>query len=146
MRADQRSAHAVGGCERRVEPVVEAHEAPQPDGDGMRGAARVGVVVGQLEAGDHEQAVEPPRPLTFLRDPLQVLVVPLAREGGAAGAADVVGDREHVEARRAVEVDELAQGEGAVAEGRVRVKLAEQRRRHLLPCSSPPARSRRTDW
>jgi hypothetical protein len=39
----------------------------------------------------------------------------------------VVGDREHVEAVSAVEVAELAHAEDAVAPGRVRVELAQER-------------------
>jgi hypothetical protein len=44
----------------------------------------------------------------------------------------VVGDAEDVEARTPVEVDELAQGELAVAPGRVGMQLTEKRPVHVM--------------
>ena len=100
-----------------------------PIGDAVR--ARLGpiVVERQLEAGDHEQVVGIPGAFRLGLDRGEVVVV-VARmdvvDGGAAGDR-VIGHAEHVEAGVAVDVDQLGKRERAVAPGRVRVQLAEQR-------------------
>ncbi len=44
--------------ERRLQAGRHLDEAPQPDGDRVAGTARVGVVVGQLEARQDEQTIK----------------------------------------------------------------------------------------
>ena len=94
---------------------------------------RVGVVVGELEAGDDEQAV----PLECSGGLALELgdVVGVVRGGdasrrevvpGIVGPADVVCDAQEVEAAGAVEIDEGADRERAVAPGRMGVQLREQ--------------------
>jgi len=110
----------------------------ESDGDGVCRQLRVGVVVGQLETWNDEQSVEGSGALGLTLDLFQVVGVVGGGEclRSRRVAHDVVGDRKHVEAGGAVEVDELGRREYAVAPGRVRVELAEERLGHLLPASA----------
>src|SRR5688572_19311485 len=99
---------------------------------------RVGMVVGELEAGDHDHPVERPRTLGLAVDCGHVLGEHGLVEARGLGAPrvvapqDVIGDAEDVEPGAAVEVDELPEGQLAVAPSRVGVELAEQRPRRRL--------------
>jgi hypothetical protein len=90
------------------------------------------VVVGELEPRQDEQVVVAARPLGLRSDLGEVVgVVPCVhaeRESlcRRVGADDVVGDGEHVEAVRPVEIDELGKGQCPVAPPRVGVELAQQ--------------------
>lgn len=128
MRSDQRGPGCPCVAQRGLEPVVDRDEAAQPDPDGMAGQPRIRVLDGQLQSRQDEQAVPPPRALGFRVDLVEVGRVGLGPDVGASLAVhDVIRDREHVEAGAAVEVDELARVEDAVAPRRVRVQLREQR-------------------
>jgi hypothetical protein len=76
------------------------------------------------------------RPLGLALELRQVLGVALGgqgvgalvrREPGIVGADDVIGHAEHVETAAAVEVDDLVDGQCAVAPGGVCVQLGKQR-------------------
>ena len=107
-------------------PSSSPTNARSPTASACAAQRRVGVVVGQLEARDHEQVVEHAGAGGLARELRQVRgEVPAVH--AALAADDVVGDREHVEAGAAVQIAELAWRELAVAPRRMRVELAEQR-------------------
>jgi hypothetical protein len=135
MGGDQRRPGAARLLERDVDPVVDPHELPAADRDRVRCAEWVEVVVGQLEAGNEQEVVLASGALRLGRELPQVLgvfrsVEPTGRRIGCqprvVAARNVVGDAEDVEAGASVEVDELADAQGAVAPVRMRVELAEQ--------------------
>ncbi len=125
MGGDERRPLRARGAQSRLEAFVDADEGAEADSDGMPGFDRVGILVGQLEAGQDEQVVQAARPLALGRDLVEVGVEVglLDMEAGQG----VVGDGEHVETGPAVEVAELAHAPGAVAPRRVGVELAEKR-------------------
>jgi hypothetical protein len=112
--------------QRAVEAVVEADEAAQPEREHVRGLQWIGVVVGELETGDHDQAVAGCGPLGLRLERGEVGLE--ARRGDSASrrAVNVVGNGKDVEPGAAVQIHERTQVERAVAPGRVSVKLAEQ--------------------
>src|SRR5262249_59329823 len=57
MSGDQRSARLPRLGERKVESIVDAHEGPASDSNGMCSERRVRVVVGQLESRYDQEAV-----------------------------------------------------------------------------------------
>ena len=61
MGGDERRPLAAGTAESRLDPVVDGNEGAAADSQGMRSEKRVEIVVGQLEAGQEEQAVIPGR-------------------------------------------------------------------------------------
>jgi hypothetical protein len=132
MSRDDGGAGLAGTDERRLQPVVEADEVARADGDRVRGLERVDVVVGELEPRQDEQVVVAARPLGLRGDLGEVVgVVPCAHAQREplrrrVGADNVVGDGEHVEAVRPVEIDELGKGQCSVAPPRVSVELAQQ--------------------
>src|SRR5581483_11375281 len=95
--------------ESRLEAELDADESPQPHGDRMCGARRIGIVVRELEAGDHEQAVADAGAHRFDLDVAEVLVV-VAGADMPGATRGVVGDGEDVEAAAAVEIAELTNG------------------------------------
>src|SRR5262245_14092687 len=135
MRADERRPGRVGTLERRREAVRERHVLAQPDGDGMGRTPGIDLVVGKLEARDHEEAVAPEGARGLALDLGEVLAVRVGpdptragRDHGVVLPVRVVAHAEDVEAGGAVELDELAHGKVAVAPRRVRVELGQQRR------------------
>ena len=97
MRVGGDRRRACGPClaERGREPVVERHQPVEADGQRVRRPVGIGVGVGQLDSGDHQQVVGLQRPLGLLQDRLQVGVVGGAvdhRAGRVISADDVVGD------------------------------------------------------
>ena len=68
MRRNQRCAGRHGGLDRPVDSLVDGDEAPETDSESMSREGRIGVVVGQLETGNHEQAVALARPTHLLVD------------------------------------------------------------------------------
>jgi hypothetical protein len=121
MRCDQRGAGGHGGLDRPVDPCVDGDEAPEADRQGVSREAGVGVVVGELEPGQDEQAVALARPARLVIDLGEIGLV--ARGGdsirrvGEISAANVIGDAEDVEPTRAIQVDERGQRERPVAPG-----------------------------
>jgi hypothetical protein len=141
MGGNERRPVAARGGQSVVDSVCDSDELSQPDGDGMGGPQRILVVVGQLEPGQEEQPVERVGAHRLALD-LREIARPHLLVDVAPVARRVIRDREHVEARAPVEVDEIGDGERAVAPRRMRVKLAEQRRRldeHVLRVSPCPA-------
>jgi hypothetical protein len=126
MGGDERRPRVARVAERRLEAVRERRQVAQADGEGVRGEPRVGVVVGQLEAREQQQVVDPAGTHGRGLDRTEV--------GGEVGRVDVrppvtggmVGDAEDVEAVASVEIDELGERQGSVAPVRVRVQLAQQ--------------------
>jgi hypothetical protein len=122
---DERRPLRAGSAQSLFQPGAHADEGAQPERDAVAGCFGLCDLVGQLEAGQDEQVVEPPRPLALGVDLTEVRV--------EVGRLDVVvqhrviGDREHVEAVASVEVAELAHAERPVAPGRVCMQLAEER-------------------
>jgi transketolase len=57
MGGDDHGPGLPGGAHRRVEPLVDADELAQSDRQGMGCEQRVGIVVGQLEAGYDEEPI-----------------------------------------------------------------------------------------
>ena len=80
MRRDERGAGLDGRLDRLVDAGVDRDEAAQPERERMGGEGRVGVVVGELETRDDEQAV----PLARARR--------LALDLGEVGVEAVGGD------------------------------------------------------
>ena len=127
----------AGGLDCLPDPPIDGDEALEAHGQGVRGTVGLHVVVRQLEPGQHEQVVRASRPRRLPVDLGEIRsmkirpyagVGPLIRvEPGVVDAHDVVRDAEHVEAVRAVDIDELGNRQRAVAPRRVRVKLGEQR-------------------
>ena len=130
MGGDDGGARRAGLRHRRPRPIVHPDEPAQTHGHGVDGQIGVHVRVGQLEPRDHQHPVVAPRPLGHLVDGLEVRGVAalVDRVGGRIGGADhMVGDAEHVESPRAVEVDHLVEAELAVAPGGVGVQLTQER-------------------
>ena len=126
MGGDERRPLRARGAQSTLEPAFDPDEGVQPDRQRVRRARRIGVVVGQLEARNHEQVVEPRRPRGLGGEVVEVLGEVRAVDV-ASLARRVIGDGEDIEARPAVQIAELPRREGAVAPGRVRVELAEER-------------------
>jgi hypothetical protein len=55
---DQRGAVRSRVGQRRLEAALEVDEGSESDGDRMRGAGRIRIVVGQFDAGKHEEVVQ----------------------------------------------------------------------------------------
>ena len=136
MRGDDGGA-GPGSVEHGAhDAAVDADVLLQPDRHRVRGAVRIAVVVGELEAGKEEQVVQRlgAGRLAFQLGPVCGVVLErdadVARvactEPGVVGANDVIRDAEDVESTGADEVDELAHGEGTVAPRRVGVQLGEK--------------------
>jgi hypothetical protein len=122
------------GAERRNEPGLHRDELRQPQRERVRGVLRLPAVVRQLDARDQEQVVERASPLTLIEDRLEIRVPGVLSEGVSKSEPvrvvrghDVVRDAEDVEAVATVEIDQLSKREAAVAPGRVRVQLTEER-------------------
>ncbi len=132
MRRDERGAGQDGRLDRLVDAAVDGDEAAEPERQRMGGEARVGVVVGELEARHHEQSVLLARPRSLALELGEVGVEAVGGDAvrrvaaGLDGSADVVGDAEDVEPVRAVEIHERRHRQDAVAPGRVRVQLCQQ--------------------
>jgi hypothetical protein len=93
----------------------------------VAGLPRIGILDGQLEPRQEEQPVPPARPFSLGVDLVEVRGVRLRPNVTVDCAVDdVIGDREYVETGAAVQIDQLAGIEHAVAPRRVRVKLREQ--------------------
>ncbi len=130
MGGDDGGARGAGLRHRRPRPAVDPDEPAQTHGDGVDGPVGVHIVVGQLEARHHQQSVVAQRPLGGRVDGVEVrgVVTRADRVGVTVGGADhMVGDAEHVESPRAMEVDQLVEVELSVAPCGVRVKLAQER-------------------
>ena len=137
VRRDDRGAGPTGRLDRSDDAVVDGDELAEADGDRVRRFVGVLGVVGQLDAGKHEQVVQGSRASGLAKNVRDVRGMHLASyaacrplrpiEPGIVGADGVIGDAENVEASAAVEVDELAHGEAAVTPRRVRMQLAEER-------------------
>jgi hypothetical protein len=52
------AAPCARGAQRRLQAAAYVDELPQPDRDCVRGLRGIRIVVGQLEAREHEQVVE----------------------------------------------------------------------------------------
>ncbi len=125
--------------QRADELRLYSNVPPQADRDRVSREIGVVVVERQLGAGDDKHAVAGIRPAGLALDVAHVcrprllrdanrMALPFSRTPpGIARRQDVVGDAEDVEAVPAVEVDELPNRQLAVAPGRMRVELAEER-------------------
>jgi hypothetical protein len=123
----------------RLKSSKRSNVPPEADRDPVSREIGVVVVERQLGAGDDEHAVAGLRPAGLTLDVAHVFrprllrdanrpALPFARTPpGIARRQDVIRDAEDVEAVPAVEVDELRNRELAVAPGRMRVQLTEQR-------------------
>ena len=133
VRGENRGARGARLLHRRRRPVVHRDEAAQPDRDGVSGAVRVRVVVGELEAGHEQEPVGRERAEALALDFGEVGAggggiharAPVPERPRIVAAQDVVGDAENIEAGRSVEVDHRCERKLAVAPSRVRVELAE---------------------
>jgi hypothetical protein len=100
---NERGSRLARREERADEPLVRRDEVPQPDRDRVRGQVGLLVVVGQLDAGDDEQAVERKRPLRLgvdraeVRGEIAAVDAGLGESPGVVRAQDVVRDAEDVE-------------------------------------------------
>jgi hypothetical protein len=134
VRGENRGARGARLLHCRGRPVVHRDEAVQPDCDGVSGAVRVRVVVGELEAGHEQESVGRERAGALALDLREVGAdvcgvdarAPVPEWPRIVAAQDVVGDTENIEAGRSVEVDHPSERKLAVAPSRVRVELAEQ--------------------
>jgi hypothetical protein len=127
MRRDQRRTGCTSVAQGGFEAVVDRDETAQPDRDRVAGPPRIGILDGQLEPRQDEQPVPPARPFSLGVDLVEVRGVRLGANVTIRCAVDdVIRDREHVEAGAAVQVDQFAGIEHAIAPRRVRVKLREQ--------------------
>jgi hypothetical protein len=109
----------------------------EPDRYSVRCQVRVVVVVGQLETGDHDQAVVGEGAVGFGADGSGVRWPGPDVDGVWRGVFEpdgVVGDAEDIDARLTVQVDELRQGQIPVAPGGVRVQLANKQVAHPSEC------------
>ena len=137
MRRDDRGAGLCGRSHGLGDPVVHRDEGSEPDGDRMSRQHGLVVVERQLEARDDEHSVRPPGARCLAFDLGEVAGPRLLAHGAEqqpflfapriVGPHHVVGDAEHVEPVTSVEIDELGDGQLAVAPARMRVQLAEQR-------------------
>ena len=125
MGGDERRPVRARGAQCLFEPVVDADERAQPERERVAASAGSGSLVGQLEARDDEQVVERRRALASAASSARYAAKSRLDCDSPPGA--VVGDREHVEAGAAVQVESSREGELAVAPRRVRVELAEER-------------------
>ena len=120
--------------DRRIEPILEAHEPVEADRHRVRGLLWVGVVPRQLQSRQHQQTIAAPGTFGLVADLGQVLVVDSGRDHRSV-AHDVVRDAQHVEPGTAVQVDNVGQLEIAVAPARMRMQVAaETPPTTLVPC------------
>ena len=91
MGGDQRRPLRAGGAQSRFEPFLDsmATKSPRADGDGVvAGLSREVLIMleRQLDAGEHEQVVEPARPFALGRDLVEIAnEVRLAHAGVGLG-------------------------------------------------------------
>jgi hypothetical protein len=114
------------GAQHRLDPLRHRDVGAQADGHGVRSLLGDGIVIGQLEAGEHEQLVFAPGTGRLALDRGEVRLVVRGTDV-AAVARGVICDREDVEAAPAVEIDHLFDPEGAVTPGRMGVELTKER-------------------
>jgi len=98
---------ARGPHDRIVQPAVHIRGLAQPDREGVCSEQRVQIVVGELEAGDHEQPVQGARSLRLGGELIEVGGVIRAVDGarhvfghrkpGVGGSRRVIRDAENIE-------------------------------------------------
>ena len=135
-RDDDRAELACSG-HGRLDAVVDADEGADAERERVRSLVGVEVVPGELEPWNEHQAIPLARTPGFVVELGQVvgedlrahaaLVALLRLQPRIITSTRVVGDAQDVEAAGAVDVDQLADREGAVAPRRVSVQLGEQR-------------------
>jgi catechol 2,3-dioxygenase-like lactoylglutathione lyase family enzyme len=136
MRGHDSRAGGRSRLDRSLDPRVDGYGLAQAERERVRRVRRIEVVIRQLEPWDDDEAVRAKSPRSLELQLGKVRIVPLERqcvrarrlvgEPWVVGADDVIGDAEDVEARQAVEIDELANGERSVAPRRVCVQLGEE--------------------
>jgi hypothetical protein len=153
VRGENRGARGARLAHRRGRAVVHRDEAVQPDRNGVTGAVRVRVVVGELEASHEQESVGRERAGALTLDRREVGAdvrgvdarAPVPERSRIVAAQDVVGDAENIEAGRSVKVDHRSERKLAVAPGRVGVELGEQgacASSHAPPVCPRPAADR----
>ena len=129
VRCDQRGTGLACSRERLLDPIVDRDVLAQAHGDTVGALLRTVVVVGQLEAGNHEEVVgvERARGLGFDRRQVLAVVAGVHVIVRRPACDDVVGHAENVETGIPVEIDELGERQHPVAPGGVCVELAKER-------------------
>src|SRR5919201_830381 len=144
MCGDDCSARRPGledGCD---DSVLHRDEPAEADRKGVCGLVRIATVIGELEPGNKEQPVSAARALRLAVELVEICVPAVGVDGGRhriVGPPRVIGNAEHVESLPAVEVDELAYRQRAVAPRRMSVELAEEERPMRPACRRPGRRS-----
>jgi hypothetical protein len=128
MRRDDRGSACPGCPERRLEPLVDRTPGAQADCECVPGLVGISGSVCQLGAGNQQQVVLLTRAPRLALERLHVMGVRLRTEAKRASVApkQVVGYAEDVEAVHSVQVNELGDGERAVAPRRMGVQLAQE--------------------
>jgi hypothetical protein len=135
MRRDDRGTERTRRIGRHVDAVVDGNELAQSDSDGVGRRGRVAIVESEFETRNHEKVIPFSRSFGLASDLAKVVGVVLrlnalqealgGRQPGVVTSENMVRDAKHVEASEADKINELSDGERAVAPGGVGVEFCE---------------------